>query len=243
MRDYEKELQARLAFIRDMLARSHAQGVIYGNSGGKDSALVGILCKLACENTVGVCLPCESKRNFGEDMADGMAVAEQFQIETRVMDLTAVKQTLTSALGELTELNRAASTNINPRLRMITLYALAAAENRLVAGTGNRSERYMGYFTKWGDGACDFNPIGDLTVTEIYEFLRYLKAPENIIRKAPSAGLFEGQTDEQEMGVSYAAIDRYLAGEPVTPEEEAIIRRFHERSEHKRKLPPVFGEE
>jgi len=243
VRDYEKELQERLAFIRDMLARSHAQGVIYGNSGGKDSALVGILCKLACENTVGVCLPCESRRNFGEDMADGMAVAEQFQIETRVMDLTAVKQTLTSALGELTELNRAASTNINPRLRMITLYALAAAENRLVAGTGNRSERYMGYFTKWGDGACDFNPIGDLTVTEIYEFLRYLKAPENIIRKAPSAGLFEGQTDEQEMGVSYAAIDRYLAGEPVTTEEEAIIRRFHERSEHKRKLPPVFGEE
>ena len=243
MRDYEKELQARLAFIREKLAESHAQGVIYGNSGGKDSALVGILCKLACENTVGVCLPCESKRNFGEDMADGMAVAEQFQIETRVMDLTAVKQTLTSALGELTELNRAASTNINPRLRMITLYALAAAENRLVAGTGNRSERYMGYFTKWGDGACDFNPIGDLTVTEIYEFLRYLKAPENIIRKAPSAGLFEGQTDEQEMGVSYAAIDRYLAGEPVSPEEETIIRRYHDRSEHKRSMPPVFGEE
>ena len=243
MRDYREETEKRVAFIRAKLAESHTDGIVYGNSGGKDSALTGILCKLACDNTVGICLPCESKRNFGEDMADGLAVAEKFHIETRVMDLTATKQTLTGALGEITELNSAASTNINPRLRMIALYAVAAAENRLVAGTGNRSERYMGYFTKWGDGACDFNPIGDLSVTEIYEFLRYLEAPENIITKAPSAGLFEGQTDEQEMGVTYAAIDRFLAGGEVSEAEKAIIDRFHSRSEHKRKLPPVYGEE
>ena len=242
MRDYEKETEARVAFIRERLAESHADGIVYGNSGGKDSALVGILCKLACGNTVGICLPCQSKRNFGEDMADGLAVAEKFGIETRTVDLTPVKEAMTAALGPVTELNRAADTNINPRLRMTALYALAAAENRLVAGTGNRSERYMGYFTKWGDGACDFNPIGDLCVGEIYEFLRFLKAPESIIRKAPSAGLFEGQTDEQEMGVSYAAIDRYLAGEEVTPEEKTVIDRFHARSGHKMKLPPVYGE-
>ncbi|MBR4691810.1 MAG: NAD(+) synthase [Oscillospiraceae bacterium] len=242
MRDYEKEKEARISFIREKLAEARASGIVYGNSGGKDSALTGILCKLACENTVGICLPCESSRNFGEDMADGMAVAEKFGIETRVMDLTAVKQAMTGALTGVTELNTAASTNINPRLRMTALYAVAAAENRLVAGTGNRSERYMGYFTKWGDGACDFNPIGDLTVTEIYAFLRYLEAPENIIRKAPSAGLFEGQTDEGEMGVSYAAIDRFLAGEAVSPEEQAVIDRYHARSGHKLRLPPVYGE-
>ena len=242
MRDYREETEKRVAFIRAKLAESHTSGVVYGNSGGKDSALTGILCKLACENTVGICLPCESSRNFGEDMADGMAVAEKFGIETRVMDLTAVKQAMTGALTGVTELNTAASTNINPRLRMTALYAVAAAENRLVAGTGNRSERYMGYFTKWGDGACDFNPIGDLTVTEIYAFLRYLEAPENIIRKAPSAGLFEGQTDEGEMGVSYAAIDRFLAGEAVSPEEQAVIDRYHARSGHKLRLPPVYGE-
>ena len=243
MRNYREETERRVAFIRAKLAESHTTGVVYGNSGGKDSALTGILCKLACDDTVGICLPCESKRNFGEDMADGLAVAEKFRIETRVMDLTAAKQTLTQALGEITTLNSAASTNINPRLRMIALYAVAAAENRLVAGTGNRSERYMGYFTKWGDGACDFNPIGDLTVTEIYEFLRYLEAPENIITKAPSAGLFEGQTDEQEMGVTYAAIDRFLEGGEVSEAERAVIDRYHSRSEHKRKLPPVYGEE
>ena len=242
MRDYREETEKRVAFIRERLRESGARGIVYGNSGGKDSALVGILCKLACDNTVGVTLPCESKRNFGEDMADGLAVAEQFRIETRNVDITPVKQTLVAAVEPVTELNQAALTNMNPRLRMITLYSIGAAENRLVAGTGNRSERYMGYFTKWGDGACDFNPIGDLTVAEVYDFLRYLNAPENIIKKAPSAGLFEGQTDEQEMGVSYAAIDTVVLGGEVSEKEKAIIDRYHSRSEHKRKMPPIYGE-
>ncbi len=243
MRDYAEETKKRVAFIRERLEESGCRGIVFGNSGGKDSALVGILCKLACENTVGICLPCESKRNYEEDMADGLEVAKKFGIETRVVDLTPVKTALTDALAGVTALNRAAITNVNPRLRMTTLYAVAAAENRLVCGTGNRSEGYMGYFTKWGDGAYDFNPIGDLTVTEIYEFLRHLGAPESIIRKAPSAGLFEGQTDEDEMGVTYAAIDRFLAGGEVTEAERAVIERFHARSGHKRKLPPVFGAE
>ena len=120
---------------------------------------------------------------------------------------------------------------------MITLYAIAAAENRLVAGTGNRSEAYMGYFTKWGDGAYDFNPISDLTVQEIYEFLRYLGAPESIITKAPSAGLFEGQTDEAEMGVKYADIDRLLLTGQTDPAAKVIIDRYHNRSQHKRRMP------
>ena len=91
MRDYAKEFENRVAFIRDLLKSSGAKGVIYGNSGGKDSALVGILCKAACDNTVGIMMPCASKRNFGEDMSDGLAVAEQFNIETRTVDLTAEK--------------------------------------------------------------------------------------------------------------------------------------------------------
>ena len=89
MRDYAKEFENRVAFIRDLHKSSGAKGVIYGNSGGKDSALVGILCKAACDNTVGIMMPCASKRNFGEDMTDGLAVAEQFNIETRTVDLTA----------------------------------------------------------------------------------------------------------------------------------------------------------
>lgn len=243
MRDYEKEFTDRVAFIRQLLAESGAAGIVYGNSGGKDSALVGILCKAACENTVGLLLPCTSKRNYAEDRADAETVAAQYRIETRTVDLTPVKAAALAALDGVTTPNAPALANLAPRLRMLTLYAVAASENRLVAGTGNRSEAYMGYFTKWGDGAYDFNPIADLTVTEIYEFLTWLHAPENIIRKAPSAGLFEGQTDEQEMGVTYAAIDRYILTGEANEHDKAIIDRYHSRSEHKRRPAATYHAE
>jgi len=109
-----------------------------------------------------------------------------------------------------------------------------------VAGTGNRSEAYMGYFTKWGDGACDFNPIADLTVTEIYEFLSYLKAPDFIFAKAPSAGLFDGQTDEDEMGVTYGSIDDFLLTGETNRQDMIIIGKFHKSSEHKRNMPITY---
>lgn len=240
MRDYQKEFDERVAFIKEKVAEAHADGIVFGNSGGKDSALVGILCKAACDNTVGVIMPCASKRNFGIDADDGRELADKFGIETRVVDLTPVREAEMKALEGIADLNKAAITNIAPRLRMTTLYTIGAAENRLVAGTGNRSEMYMGYFTKWGDGANDFNPISDLTATEVFEFLRFVKGPESIINKAPSAGLFEGQTDEQEMGVTYAAIDKYITTGEATEEDKAIIDRFHSRSEHKRRPIATF---
>ena len=237
-----------------MQQSAHAAGFVFGNSGGKDCTLVGILCKAACENTLSVMMPCSSSRNYGEDLKDALDTCRQFGIDYRIVDLTAVKETLMTSIergveleestagqggitNQGTELNHAAISNIAPRLRMTTLYAIGAAENLLVAGTGNRDERYMGYFTKWGDGACDFNPISDLTVGEIYEFLDYLNAPENIRKKAPSAGLFEGQTDEAEMGVTYAAIDKYLLTGKASAKDKEIIERFHSRSAHK--LQPI----
>ena len=235
MRDYKAEFDNRVEFIKSVLTDSGAKGIVYGNSGGKDSALVGILCKAACENTVGIIMPCTTKRNYDEDSVDAKEVAQQYNIETRTVDLTPVKEAEIKALASITELNNAALSNMAPRIRMLTLYAIAASENRLVAGTGNRSEAYVGYFTKWGDGAHDFNPIADLTVTEIYEFLRYLHAPEFIIKKAPSAALFDGQTDESEMGVTYAELDAYISGETVTEDKSAIIEKLHIASEHKRK--------
>ena len=242
MRDYREETRARVEFIRRVVRESGAAGIVFGNSGGKDSALVGILCKLACENTLGIKMPCQSKRNFESDAMDADALAGSFGIESRTVDLSAHKQLFCDTLEKQFTLNNSAVSNIAPRLRMITLYAIAAAENRLVAGTGNRSETYMGYFTKWGDGAYDFNPISDLTVQEIYEFLRYLGAPESIITKAPSAGLFEGQTDEAEMGVKYADIDRLLLTGKTDPAAKVIIDRYHNRSRHKRRMPLKFHE-
>jgi NAD+ synthase len=234
MRDWAEEFRSRVDFIQKLVQESGAAGIVYGNSGGKDSALVGILCKAACADTLGVIMPCHSHRNFPIDTDDGMEVAEQFGIETRVLDLTAQRSLAAESLGGVTTLNDLALSNLAPRLRMLSLYAIAAAENRLVAGTGNRSEWHMGYFTKWGDGAHDFNPIIDLTATEIFAFLRHLHAPRAVIDKAPSAGLFEGQTDEADMGVTYAAIDRYLQTGEATEADRGIIERYHTRSAHKR---------
>jgi len=240
MRDYGLEAKKRIDFIRGVIGSAGADGVVFGNSGGKDSALVGILCKMACDNTVGIIMPCGSKRNYEMDKTDAEKIAKQFSIATRVIDLSGVKDALTQAIKESTPLNDMALTNIAPRLRMTTLYAVASSENRLVAGTGNRSEGYMGYFTKWGDGAYDFNPIADLTVTEIFEFLKFLNAPDFIISKAPSAGLFDGQTDEEDMRVTYRSIDNFLLTGEANKNDMVIIDRFHKSSEHKRKMPLTF---
>jgi NAD+ synthase len=240
MRDYEQETRKRTDFIKRVLAEAGASGIVYGNSGGKDSALVGILCKMACADTLGLIMPCGSKRNFSDDRHDAEGIAQHYGIETRFVDLSEARGELMRAVGEETRLSDNAAANIAPRLRMAALYAVASSENRLVAGTGNRSEGYMGYFTKWGDGAHDFNPIADLTVTEIYAFLRHLGAPDYVINKAPSAGLFDGQTDEGEMGVTYASLDAFLLSGSTNEADTEIIERFHKVSRHKRELPIAF---
>ena len=146
MRNYEQELENRVAFIRQLLKESGCEGIVYGNSGGKDSALVGILCKKACGNTVGILLPCATTQNYGSDTDDAIRVAEQYGIAYRTVDLSETRGALVAALEKAgVELNNAAVSNIAPRLRMTALYAVAAAEHRLVAGTGNRSEAFMGY--------------------------------------------------------------------------------------------------
>ena len=240
MRNYQEEFEKRVAYIRAKVQEAHADGIVFGNSGGKDSALVGILCKAACDNTLGVIMPCASRRNYGQDRDDGNALASQYGIETRTVDLTAVREAELKALEGAAVPSDLAVTNIAPRLRMTTLYTIGQSENRLVAGTGNRSEIYMGYFTKWGDGASDFNPIADLCATEVFEFLRFLNAPSSIVEKAPSAGLYEGQTDEKEMGVTYRAIDNFLLHGEADDADKAVIERYHGRSEHKRRPISTF---
>ena len=237
-RNYELELEFRVSFIRGLLKESGAEGIVFGNSGGKDSALVGVLCKKACDNTVGVMMPCHSKRNFNEDIKDASLLAESYDIQNITVDLTELKLALCDKLAAVSnsvgEISGQAVANIAPRLRMTALYLIAQSRNSLVAGTGNRSEIHMGYFTKWGDGAYDFNPIGDLTVHEIYEFLKYLDTPAVFFEKAPSAGLFDGQTDETEMGISYREIDDYLLNSAATDDARAIIEKAHNSTAHKR---------
>ena len=240
MKDYKNETKQRTAWIKTVLENSGAKGVVFGNSGGKDCALVGILCKIAVGNVLSVMMPCGTKANYGTDQDHAKLLATAFDIENVVVELEPCKKALWQELSLITELSPAAASNINPRLRMATLYALGQSLGYLVAGTGNKSENYTGYFTKWGDGGYDFNPIIDLTATEVFEFLRYLDAPVEIINKPPSAGLFEGQTDEAEMGVSYAAIDKFIKTGEGNPEDIEKIGRMHSRTEHKRQPPKIY---
>jgi len=235
------ELAARVDFIRGVLEGAGATGLVYGNSGGKDAALVGILCKKACANTLGLILPCGISRSYGVDRDDALLVAGLFDIQTREIDLANAHESIVTAVETATNLTDGARANIAPRLRMQTLYAIGFSENRLVVGTGNRSENYLGYFTKWGDGDYDLNPIKDLTVTEVFEFLRYLNVPQSIINKPPSAGLYDGQTDEEDLGIKYSELDIFLKTGEASDENRAIYERYHAKTEHKRRLPATFG--
>ena len=235
-----KDCDARAAYIRGAIAAAGAKGAVFGNSGGKDCALVGILCKRAGVETLGIMMPAAGLRNYGEDKSHAAIVANKFGIENINVDLKETRDALMAAASEVQPLEGDAVTNIAPRLRMTVLYAVGRMRNLLVAGTGNRSERYMGYFTKWGDGACDFSPIADLTVTEVFEYLRALDAPAEIINKAPSAALYEGQTDEGEMGVTYAAIDKYILTGEASEKDKAVIDKAHRVTQHKRDKINVF---
>ena len=243
MRNYGRETQERINFIQNVVKDAKSDGIVFANSGGKDAALVGILCKMACDNTIGLSLPCGVCRNYESDIDDAMLVSKQFGIAHKTIDLLPISQSFTQIIAAANHpLTDIAAGYLAPRLRMITLYAIANSENRLVAGTGNRSERYTGYFTKWGDGAYDFNPIADLTATEVIEFLRHFNAPASILEKPPSAGLFEGQTDENEMGVTYASLDNFLLTGQISEHDGAIIKRLHTSSQHKRRPPVNYGD-
>ncbi len=238
--DYKVEVEKRVQWITEVLNKAHASGIVLGNSGGKDCTLVEILSKMATPNVLSVIMPCESKQNYGSDRDDALLIAKEYDIPTIEIDVTECKKALRNVLGE--HINNdipMAYHNINPRLRMTVIYALAQSKNYLVAGTGNASETYMGYFTKWGDGAYDFNPIIDLCVEDVYGMLRYLNCPANIVDKKPSAGLYEGQTDEIDMGVTYPEIDAYIkTGQSDNSDK---IARAHSVTEHKRVLPMRYG--
>jgi NAD+ synthase len=233
----KEEAEKRIEWIKEVLSQSGAKGIIFGSSGGKDSAVVGALAKKATPNVLAMILPCG---NIDKDEEHAWKLAKTFDIETIKVDIKepfeVLSQTINTVLNE-TSLEGLSLSNIKPRLRMTTLYAIGQQKGYLVAGTGNRSEGTMGYFTKWGDGAHDFNPIADLTVSEVRILGDYLGVPREILYKAPSAGLWEGQTDEEEMGVTYQEIDDFLLTGKTNERAEKIIKENYRKTEHKRQLP------
>lgn len=241
---------ALVQWLRDRAEAAGAHGFVVGLSGGIDSAVVVRLCQMATPNRVlGVILPCYS---HAQDEADACVMADAFGIPTVKVDLTTTFDALTGELhaalkglpGEVhvTDIKQQLpEANIKPRLRMTSLYFIANSLNYLVAGTGNRSELTLGYYTKYGDGGCDVLPIGALLKSEVRALARQLGVPAPIINKAPSAGLWIGQTDEAEMGFTYETLEQYLLDGPsAVPKDTADrIDALRRSSDHKRALPPI----
>ncbi|MBN2609270.1 MAG: NAD(+) synthase [Candidatus Fermentibacteraceae bacterium] len=223
-------------WIRDRVAEASVSGLVVGISGGLDSAVAAALGAGAVgnRNVMGLLMPCGSSR---EDTEDGARVCEHLDILSRIIELSPVLEEFLEAGGmkDSTELNRA---NIKARLRMAMLYAHSGG--RLVLGTSNYSEISVGYWTKWGDGASDLLPIGRLYKEEVRELAKALGLPRWVIERVPSAGLWPGQSDEKEMGVTYRQIYDYFTGGELPEMTASRIEDMVRATQHKRRPIPYF---
>ena len=229
-----------IAWIREQVALAKRSGVVFGLSGGLDSAVVAVLCKRAFpDNALALIMPCYSGET---DIKHAEAVAEKFHIPISTIALEGVFDTLLMVLsvGDYEPATqKMAEANLKPRLRMLTLYHSANRLGYLVVGTGNRSEISIGYFTKYGDGAVDIVPLANLVKSQVRELAIHLGIPKEIIQKPPSAGLWEGQTDEGEMGITYEELDRYLITGVAVEEVKKKVDAMIARSAHKKAMPAI----
>lgn len=230
-------------WLKEKVTAANANGLIVGLSGGIDSAVVAGLIKAAFpDNSLCVIMPCHSNPI---DATDARLVATALQLETIEIDLSSTFDDLFTNKINAAVANRLtdtkgfdlASGNTKARLRMTTLYALSQSHNYLVVGTDNAAEWYTGYFTKYGDGGVDLVPIIHLSKGEVKEAAKLLNIPSKIIDRVPSAGLYENQTDEEELGLTYNEIDKFMLTGMASEKNIAKLELIHSRSEHKRNLP------
>ncbi len=258
---WEKVVRRITNFISNYVKEAKAEGVVVGVSGGIDSACVAKLCSIALgkERVLALIMP-EKGVTPSEDVKDALNLCDDLGIERKIVEISPAVNTLCNLLSCK---NGIPVANLKPRIRMICLYYYANLMNRLVAGTGNKSELLAGYFTKYGDGGVDFLPIGDLYKTEVYKLAEFLEIPESIRKKKPSARLWRGQTDEDEMGISYEVLDSILiamekldlidkeVGEKELEkivelsgaslrEVKSVVEMVKENA-HKRRMPPIVN--
>ena len=222
-------------WIKTQSQKANAKGFVLGISGGKDSGVVaGLLCRaVGKENVFGVLMP----NGQQSDMDDSVMLCKHLGFDYKIVNISKMYNELVSAT-EVTA--KQALMNIPPRLRMSVLYSIAAEKNYLVCGTGNLSEKYVGYCTKWGDAACDLNPISTLTTEEVIKVGQFLELPEQVILKAPSDGLC-GLTDEDNLGFSYEVLNKYIrSGVCEDKNILKIIKQKHKLSQHKFKPITIY---
>lgn len=239
-------------FIGETVDDAGAEGAVLGLSGGIDSTLTAYLAReaLGSEGVHGLVMP--SEVNEERNMSDAERVAQSLEIPYDVIEIEPIVENVVGTFPEASE-DRTAVGNVRVRTRAVCNYLVANHENRIVLGTGNRSEALAGYYTKYGDQAVDCNPIGNLYKLQVRQLAAHVGVPDDLIEKAPTAGMWTGQTDEEEMGLSYDLLDRVLAlhvDGPLSASATArtlgvdpgVIERvdeLHTRSEHKRRMPPA----
>lgn len=245
-----KEVHNELVeFLRENFKKAGFSKAVLGLSGGIDSALVAYLLRdaLGKENVLAIMMPYKSSNP--DSLNHAKLVIEDLEINSKTIEITDMIDAYFKNEKEATSLRMG---NKMARERMSILFDYSSKENALVVGTSNKTEIYLGYSTQFGDAACALNPIGDLYKTNIWDLSRYLKIPNELIEKKPSADLWEGQTDEQEMGLTYKEADQVLyrmLEENKTVEEvltegfnkdlvDNIVRRMN-RSEYKRRMPLI----
>src|SRR6056297_1253999 len=229
-------------WILKKIDSASAKGCVVGSSGGIDSAVISCILKRICnDQMLAVMMPCHS---IERDLEDARLLNRKFSIPNITIDLSKTYDAIISAAkANSSTLTSRALSNVKPRLRMTTLYMMAQSNDFLVCGTSNLAEIKLGYFTKYGDSGSDIIPLGDLLKCEVRALAEYLNIPEEIINKKPSAGLWEGQTDESEMGLSYDKLDRYILTRNAEPEIKEKIEKLSQKNSHKLKPIPVPNRE
>jgi NAD+ synthase len=238
--DKDQRIRALVGWIQERVLGAGRRGVVLGLSGGVDSTLLAVLCKRAFpKNTVGLIMPCYS---LPEDKDTAENISRQFEIPTKTITLNGIYDAMLNVLpifSSETSVDRIAKANIKTRLRMVTLYYTANQMNYLVAGSGNRDEVTIGYFTKYGDGGVDILPLGNLVKKEVKELARFVGIAPEIVDKPPSAGLWPGQLDETEIGFSYEMLDRFLQTGTAPEALKSRIEYMIAACRHKKAAPAI----
>lgn len=249
--NFDFEIERINNFIKSLMKKSGIENVVIGLSGGVDSAVTLALCVLSLgkEHVHAVMMP--YRKSNPASLEDALKVAEKFEVSYTIVDISPMIDSYFDNYEPNADLMRRG--NKMARERMSILYDFSAKNKALVAGTGNKSELMIGYCTQYGDNACAFEPIGHLYKTEIFQLARKLKVPDIVIKKKPTADLWEEQTDENEMGISYSKLDfilyqlfemnkaeRDLRGYDLHEYEIELVKKMHNNSEYKRHLPPII---
>ncbi|MEJ3877863.1 NAD+ synthase [Campylobacter jejuni] len=243
--DWQKITEKMCDFIQEKVKNSQSQGVVLGLSGGIDSALVATLCKRALkENVFALLMPTQISNKA--NLEDALRLCADLNLEYKIIEIQSI---LDAFIKQSENTTLVSLGNFAARIRMSLLYDYSALKNSLVIGTSNKSELLLGYGTIYGDLACAFNPIGSLYKSEIYALAKYLNLHENFIKKAPSADLWENQSDEADLGFSYTKIDKGLKAletndekllRTLDPSLIAMLKNRMQKNAFKGKMPEIL---